>query len=469
MNSAENHLSQNQTPLPVNKMGVMPVTKLVITMSLPIMVSMLVQAFYYVADTLFIAHLPNSSNAVAAVTIAYAVQLLIICIMVGTGVGMNAQLSRFLGMRDQASVNKTAANSIFIGLICYIAAALFGLFFTDLYFRLQTDTPEIRKLGSEYLSICLLFSFGKIGEFVFERMLQATGKTTCSMMTQMLGAAVNLILDPLLIYTFDYGVKGAAAATVIGQISSMLFALYLNLHINKEISFSMKGFRPDFQMIRKIYSVGFPAIIMQSLQVVMLIGINTIFKTTRTPVQAALLIAVFGIFYRLQNFIYMPVFGLNNGIIPIAAFNYGADRADRIRQTVYAALKIMFCIMLAGTILLEIFPGALLEMFKADSAMLQLGIPMLRIIAAGFVFAGVNIILCGIFQALGHGFCSLAVSLLRMVVILLPLAWIGALKCTAMVWWAFVISEFCAALFSCFMFRKIGWEKGLFASSGNRL
>lgn len=440
------------TPEKENKMGVMPVPKLLISMALPMMISMLVQALYNVVDSMFVARL--SEDALTAVSLAFPVQNLMIAVAAGTGVGVNALLSKSLGEKNTKAANQTADNSIFLAFLSYIAFALIGLFLTRPFFMSQTGNSAIVEGGVSYLSICCVFSFGIFGQITFEKLLQSTGRTFYSMLTQMIGAVLNIILDPILIFgLFGFpkmGVAGAALATVIGQVVGALAALYFNLAKNKEIQLSFKGFRPNGSIIRRIYAVGVPSILMASIGSVMTFGMNKIligFTSTAT--------AVFGVYFKLQSFVFMPVFGLNNGMVPIISYNYGARRPDRITQTVKLAMGYATCMMLAGFALFQLIPDKLLAIFNASDTMLSIGVPALRMISVSFLFAGISICASSLFQAMGHGVLSLIVSLVRQLLVLLPSAWvfskIGGLSA---VWWAFPLAEVFSLLFSvAFLFR----------------
>lgn len=434
-----------QTATKENKMGSMPIHTLLLNMAIPMMISMMVQALYNIVDSLFVSRI--SENALTAVSLAFPIQNLMIAIATGTGVGINALLSRSLGENNQKEANEAAKNGIFLAFLSSIVFFFFGLFGSRFFFHTQTDISEIIEGGTLYLQICTMLSFGIFGVITFERLLQATGRTLYSMITQTTGAVINIILDPIFIFGLfgmpKLGVAGAALATVIGQIASCILAAVINVKKNKEISLEMKNFRPNLETIKKIYAVGIPSIIMASISSVMTFGINKIlmvFSSTAT--------AVFGIYFKLQSFIFMPVFGLNNGMIPIIAYNYGAQKRKRITQTIRLSVIYATIIMIIGFFIFQIFPNKLLMMFDASEHMFSIGIPALRIISASFVFAGVSIVLSTVFQAVGKGMSSLIISLVRQLIILLPLAYILSNISLDAIWIAFPISELLALLVS---------------------
>ena len=436
-----------------NKMGTMPVNKLLISMSLPMMVSMLVQALYNVVDSIFVSRI--SENALTAVSLAFPIQSLMIALGAGMGVGVNALLSRSLGEKDYDKVSKAAMNGIFLSLINIIIFILIGIFVTKPFYLSQTNDPEIVTYGVEYLSIVCCCSFGIYTQFIFERLLQSIGKTFYTMLTQGLGAIINIILDPILIFGLlgfpKMGVAGAAIATVIGQIAAGIFAIILNLRKNTEVRLHFKGFRPDPQTIGQIYSVGLPSIIMQSIGSIMTYGMNHIliaFSSTAT--------AVFGVYFKLQSFIFMPVFGLNNGMVPIIAFNYGARKKDRMIHTMKLSILYAELLMLIGFLVFQFLPEPLFRLFDASDHMLSMGIPALRIISIHFLLAGFCIIVGSVFQALGNGVYSMIVSITRQLAVLLPAAYLlSRLGNVNYVWWAFPIAELTSLSISIFFLIKI--------------
>lgn len=435
-----------ETKLQENKMGVMPENKLLISMAVPMMLSMLVQALYNVVDSIFVAKI--SEDALTAVSLAFPVQNLLIALGTGTGVGINAALSKSLGEKNQKLANKVAHNGILLMLFSAIACALFGAFGSRWFFGTQTGEAVLIEYGTQYLSIVMMFSFGIFGQFITERLLQATGRTTLSMYTQLLGAVTNLILDPILIFGWfglpAMGITGAAVATVIGQIASAAFGFWLNVKKNPEIQLNVKELIPDGKVIKKIYSVGIPSIIMGSIGSIMTYGMNLIlmgFSSTAT--------AVFGVYFKLQSFIFMPVFGLNNGMVPIIAYNYGARKKDRIMKTFKLSVLYAVSIMVIGLLVMQIFPAQLFKLFEASEAMLSIGVPALRLISISFVFAGYCIISGSMFQALGNGMLSMITSIVRQLVVLLPVAYLLSLTDNLnLIWLSFPIAEIASLVLS---------------------
>lgn len=437
-------------------MGVLPINKLLLGMAVPIMISMLVQALYNVVDSYFVSKI--SEDALNAVSLAFPVQNLMIAVGTGTGVGINALLSKSLGEKKQDRANATAINGLFLAVMSGFAFLLFGLCFSRVFFTMQTDVEAILNHGQNYLFICCCFSVGVFLQITFERLLQATGRTVLSMVTQLTGAIINIVLDPILIFGL-FGlprleVAGAALATVIGQLCSACLALFLNRRFNHDIQIHFKGFRPDKKIISTIYSVGIPSIIMASIGSVMVFGMNKIlisFTTTAT--------AVFGVYFKLQSFVLMPVFGLNNGMVPIVAYNYGAQKPDRIIKTIKLAIFYAVCIMICGILVFQIFAPQLMSIFQSEESspeFLTLGCLALRIISLNFIFAGFNIVCASLFQSLGHGVLSLIMSVVRQLVVLLPLAFIlsrvGGLNA---VWWAFPAAELSALIMAVLFLRRV--------------
>ena len=439
-----------------NKMGVMPLNRLLVSMSVPMMISMLVQALYNIVDSMFVAQL--SENALTAVSLAFPAQNLMIAVATGTGVGVNAALSRNLGEKNFERANKIADHALFLAALSYVVFALFGLCFARQFFRLQTDIEEIVDLGTTYLRVCTIASFGLFMEITCERLLQSTGKTIYSMYTQGLGAIINIVLDPILIFGYfgapALGIAGAAGATVIGQIIAFCLGFFFNKTRNHEITISLRDFKPNSEIISHIYAVGIPSIIMASIGSVMTFGMNKIliaFSSTAT--------AVFGIYFKLQSFVFMPVFGLNNGTVPIIAYNYGAGKPDRIMGTLKLAAMYAVTIMLIGLAVVQLIPDKLLMIFSASDTMLSIGIPALRTISLSFLFAGFSIVCSSMFQALGHGMLSLWISVFRQLFVLLPVAFVFAkLGGLHVVWFAFPIAEVFAIIFSAvclgYVYRK---------------
>lgn len=446
---------QSSTPIQENKMGTMPIGKLVFNMSLPMMVSMMVQALYNIVDSIFVAKL--SENALTAVSLAFPLQTLLIAVGTGTGVGMNALLSKSLGEKDFKKANKTATNAAFIYAVSYIVFLILGFTVVKPFYRSQVGSAdaEIMTMGVDYLSTVMIFSFGIFTQVFFERLLTSTGRTIFSMTSQLSGAVTNIILDPILIFGMfgapKMGVTGAAVATVIGQCVAGLVAGTCNHKFNHEVRFQFKGFKPDFKIIGTIYAVGIPSIIMQSIGSVMTYCMNRIlieFSSTAT--------AVFGVYFKLQSFFFMPVFGLNNGITPIIAYNYGARQRKRMVKTIKVSLVMAFCLTFIGFVLFESIPQALLGLFNASNDMLKIGVPALRTIGVHYLIAWFCIIVGTVFQALGKAVFSMVVSIMRQLVVLVPAAYLlakfGGLH---MVWWSFPIAEVMSFIVSLTFLIKI--------------
>lgn len=446
-------MSQKEIPVRENKMGVMSENKLLITMSLPMVISMLVQALYNIVDSMFVAQI--SENALTAVSLAFPAQNLMIAVATGTGVGINALLSKSLGEKNFPLANKVAENGVFLAVLSFLGFALVGGFFSRFFFQMQTDIGEIVEAGTDYLVICCVCSFGLFLQVTFEKLLQSTGKTFYTMITQGTGAIINIILDPILIFGLagfpKMGVAGAAVATVVGQIVAAVMAYFFNRHKNHELHLEIRKYRPDGAIIRKIYGVGVPSIIMASLGSVMTFGMNKIlmsFSSTAT--------AVFGVYFKLQSFVFMPVFGLNNGMVPIIAYNYGARKKSRIIKTIQLSICYAVGMMLLGLAAFWIFTPELLSIFNASQTMLEIGVPALRIISLSFLFAGFCICTLSICQALGHGFLSLTVSLIRQLVILLPTAFVlSKIGGLSLVWWAFPFAELFSVALCLLYLRRI--------------
>ena len=439
-----------------NKMGVMPINRLLLTMSIPMMVSMLVQALYNVVDSYFVAQI--SEDALNAVSLAFPVQNLMIAVAVGTGVGINALLSKSLGEGRQRRANAAAMNGLFLAVISCLVFMILGLTGSRLFFQVQTNDQAIVHYGTDYMSIVCGLSAGLFVQIAFDRVLQATGRTFYTMITQAVGAVVNIIMDPILIFgLFGFPrmeVAGAALATVLGQILAACLSAFFNLTRNHDINFQFRGFRPDRRIIARIYSVGIPSIIMQSIGSVMVFGMNKIlisFTTTAT--------AVLGVYFKLQSFFLKPVFGLNNGMVPIVAYNYGARRSDRILKTVKLSITYAVCIMLVGLLIFQMLPHVMLDLFRAEGDtgdMLTIGVPALRIISLSFLFAGYAIVCSSVFQALGHGVLSLTVSVVRQLVVLLPVAFLLSLRGNlGLVWWAFPIAELFSLTLCTIFLRRV--------------
>ena len=438
-----------------NKMGVQPINKLLLSMSLPIMVSMIIQALYNIVDSIFVSQI--SEEAFTAVSLAFPVQNLMIAMGAGTGVGINALLSKSLGEKNFERVNKAARNGIFLSFFNYMIFLVFGLFFTELFFKAQSTNTEIVEYGVSYLRICTLLSIGVFMQITTERLLQATGKTIYSMYTQGAGAIINIIMDPILIFGLGpfpkMGVAGAAVATITGQLSAAVIGIIFNVKINKEININMVGFKPDFGTIKKIYVVGIPSIIMQSITSVMTFSMNKILSNYGDTAQA-----VMGAYFKLQSFVFMPVFGLNNGLIPILSYNYGARKRKRMIATIKYGCIYATVIMTLGTVLMQTIPDTMLKLFDASEKMMQMGTVALRIISLSFIMAGIDIIFCSSLQALGYSIYSMFISITRQLLVLLPVAFAIA-KLTdysnvGYVWWTFLVSEV-ASLACSFVFMSV--------------
>lgn len=439
-----------------NKMGIMPVGKLLITMSLPMMISMVVQALYNIVDSVFVSRV--SEDALTAVSMAFPLQALCIALGAGMGVGVNALLSKSLGAKDNDMVNKSALNGLFMTFVSYLVLLVIGIFAVKPFYMIQTDSADIIQYGTDYLSVICCFSFGMFFQFTFERLLQSTGRTFQTMITQTVGAVTNIILDPIFIFGYfgvpAFGVKGAAIATVIGQIIAAVLALIMNIKVNTDIDFSLKGFKPDIKIIGMIYKVGLPSIIMQSIGSVMVFCLNKILI-----VFSSTAVAVFGVYFKLQSFVFMPVFGLNNGLIPIMAYNYGAKKKDRMIKTIKCGLLIAFSIMSIGMVVFELFPDAILALFEASDNMLAMGKVALRTIAIHFPIAAICIVLGSAFQALGNAVYSMFVSIARQLVVLIPVAYaLSKLGNVNYVWWCFPIAEIMSLTITVIFFIKLKRE-----------
>ena len=436
-----------------NKMGTMPVNKLLVTMSLPMVISMIVQALYNIVDSIFVSRL--SEDALTAVSMAFPMQNLMISVAVGTGVGINAMLSRALGEKKFEAANKTAENGIFIEVLGYVLFLLIGIFVTKPFFLAQAGAGDIANMGIEYTRICLLMSFGIFMQIGFERILQSTGRTIFTMITQSTGAIINIILDPILIFGLfgmpKMGVAGAAIATVTGQICAAILAITFNLTKNPDVHISFKGFKPQIIFVKNILSVGIPSIIMSSVGSAMTFGMNKILITFSSTA-----VAVFGVYFKLNSFVFMPVFGLNNGMVPIVSYNYGAQNKKRLTKTIKLAIMYAVCIMFIGIMLFQFIPDVLLRLFDASDHMLEIGIPALRVISLSFAFAGICIVISSSLQALGHGFLSMMISITRQLIILLPSAYILAkFGGILAVWWSFNIAEIASLTLSLLFFKHM--------------
>lgn len=446
-----------------NKMGVLPEGRLLMTMALPIMISMLIQALYNIVDSFFVSLI--SENAFNAVSLVFPLQALMIAVGAGTGVGMNALLSRSLGEGKQEMADRAANTGVFLAILNGLAFALLGVFGARAFFQAQAAAvPEIVEQGTIYSQICLICSIALFFQFFNERALQSTGRASLSMVTQIIGAVLNIIFDPILIFGLlgfpAMGVAGAAWATVLGQTAAALLGLVLNQKKNPDIHLDRRAFRPDGPAIREIYRVGIPSIIMQSITSVMTFGLNKIlFVFTPTAT------AVFGAYFKLQSFVFMPVFGLNNGMVPIVAYNYGAAKPKRVKKTIALALTTAVVIMALGLAAFQLFPGELVGLFNSSAKMVSIAIPALRIISLGFLMAAFGIISCSVFQAIGNPVHALIASVCRQLVVLLPAAWLlaqsGRLE---LVWWSFPIAEVVSFILCLFFYqwtmKKVAREIG---------
>lgn len=432
-----------------NKMGIMPVNRLIVNMSLPMVISMLVMALYNIVDSMFVSWI--SEEALTAVSTAFPVQNLMIAVSTGTGVGLNALISKSLGEKQKDVASEYAKNGLFLSLCSYIVFLIIGITAVKPFFMSQTSNAMIIEHGVQYTVIVTTLSFGIFFEICFERLMQSTGRTFYAMVTQIIGAVVNIIFDPIFIFTFKMGVAGAAYATVLGQIVAALVACILNARKNHDISLKFSSFRPSGKLIGRIYAIGVPSIIMSSIGSVMYYGVNKILIVMNETASA-----VFGVYFKLQSFVFMPIFGLNNGIIPIIGFNYGAGNRKRIMHTFKLGIIYSVVIMALGTAVFQIFPDALFAIFRASDHMLSMGRPALRIISICFIVAGVDIVFGSLFQAFGFGVMSMMVSITRQLIVLLPSAYLLSLSGSVnAVWWSFPISEVASLLVSIGFFAYI--------------
>ena len=442
-----------------NKMRTMPVNKLMIQMGIPMILSMALQAVYNIVDSAFVGNMRvGSEAALNALTLVFPVQMLMVAVGIGTGVGTNALLARTLGQRNPEKAAKVAGNSLFLGAVIYVACLLFGIFGVKAYISSQTADPEVLTMGTEYLRICCVISFGIIFFSLFEKLLQATGRSLYSTIGQVVGAVVNIVLDPIMIYGIgpvpEMGVKGAAYATVIGQIASAALLFVFHLKLNREVEHGMKYLRPDREIIKEIYSIGLPAIIAQALMSIMVYIMNIILKFNPSAQTA------YGLFYKVQQFVLFLAFGLRDAITPIVAFSYGMRSRKRIQDGIKYGLIFTIALMIFGVLITEIFPGAFATLFNAGASK-EYFIGAMRIISISFIFAGINVAYQGIYQALDGGMESLVISLLRQLVIVLPLAGIFSvfvrkgMAGVSMIWWAFPITEFVACLVGFVFIKRI--------------
>ena len=436
-----------------NKMGTAPMTKLIISMSLPAMFSMFIQALYNIVDGIFVAKL--NSDAFVAVSLALPIQMLLIAFAVGTGVGLNSLISRKLGEKDFEKANLAATNGVFISVVLWIIFAIIGFFFSNPFIKMFTQSESIISYGTDYLQIVTIFSVGMFVQIAFEKILQATGNMVYPMLFQLIGAITNIILDPIMIFgLFGFpalGVKGAAVATVVGQIVGLSFSSYIIFTKEHDVKIKLKNFKPNFDAIIDIFRVGFPAIVMQSISSVLVVGLNKIFGIYSEDA-----IFVVGTYAKLQSFVFMPVYGLMQGMMPIMGYNYGAKNKDRLTNCFSIGTLIAFCIMSLGTIVFMLFPSILLDIFEATIPAKEIGIPALRIISLCFPIAAAGIAVSTFFQSIGKGVISLIVSILRQLIIILPATYLIAKYIGLGVsWFAFPLSEFLALVVSSTWMLKI--------------
>ena len=439
-----------------NKLGTMPISKLIWNMSLPIIASMLVQALYNIVDSVFVSWVSEAS--LTAVSLAFPAQNLMISLAAGTAVGVNALLGRALGAGEQQRVDQVAMNGLFLALVGFVVSCVLGLTCAGAFLRSQTQVEEIVVMGEQYLHIVMGCSFALFGQIMLERLLQGTGRSLLSMYTQGLGAIVNIILDPVFIFLFKMGVAGAAVATVIGQICGMLLAAYFNVKKNQDIRLRVRGFRPDWRIIGSIYAIGLPSVIMMAIGSVMTFLMNKILIVYHAAHETAA--TAFGIYFKLNSFIFMPVFGMNNGVVPIIAYNYGAQNRARMVEAIKRSAVYASAIMVVGMALFLAIPGTLLNIFDASETMLSVGIPALRTICLSFWIAGACIALSGSFQALGKSLYSMVISIVRQLVFLVPIAYVLARYGAAngnsnLVWWCFPLAELASLAVTLAFFRRL--------------
>lgn len=435
-----------------NKMGIMPIRRLLITMSGPMMLSMLIQALYNVVDSMFVSYI--SESALTAVSLAYPVQNLMIAVATGTGVGVNALLSRSLGEKNYEAANRTAGNALFLSGVSCAVFAILGLTCSRLFFALQVKDPEIIALGRDYLFYIMLFSAGCFGQIIFSRLLQSTGKTFYSMVIQMAGAGLNIVLDPLLIFGMGpfpaLGVAGAAIATVISQLVGTGLGIYYNLRRNPEISIQREHLLPSAPVVLRIYSVGLPSILLQTVASVLTFGLNQILVSFSETAAA-----VYGVYFKLQGFAFLPILGMNNGMVPIVAYNYGARKPERIVQTIRLSILYALAIMVVAVLVFQLFPDKLLGIFRASEAMLEIGVPALKTLSLCFLIGGFTIVASSVFQALGKGLLSMTISVVRQLILVLPLAHLLSLTGRLeLVWWAFPVAEVLAGILAAVFLRR---------------
>lgn len=448
-----------QETLRENKMGTMPENKLLLSMAVPMMISMLVQALYNIVDSIFVSRI--CEDALTAVSMAFPWQNIIISIAVGFGVGINALLSRALGQKNAERVNQVAVNGLLLAGLSYLLVLVAGLIGIRAYMRTQTDIETIVNYGITYLNICILCSFGVFVEITFERFLQATGRTVYSMITQLTGAITNIILDPILIFGLlgfpKLGIAGAAWATVIGQCVGAVVAVMLNHFKNPEVHLRLRHIRPNGRLMGEITAISIPSIIMSCISSLTCFVMNMILIAYSSTA-----VAVFGVYFKLQSFVFMPVFGLNNGMVPIIAYNYGAQKPERIHKTIRLGMVYAVAIMLIGLLVFQLIPKELLLMFDASDAMLEIGAPALRIMSLAFVFAGIGIVSGSSCQAFGYSVYSMLISIARQIVVLIPAAYLLSLTgVLRSIWFAFPIAEIFSLILSLFFLRTTLKKTGM--------
>lgn len=448
-----------QETLRENKMGTMPENKLLLSMAVPMMISMLVQALYNIVDSIFVSRI--CEDALTAVSMAFPLQNIIISIAVGFGVGINALLSRALGQKNAERVNQVAVNGLLLALLSYLLVLVAGLVGIRAYMRAQTDIESIVEYGITYLNICILCSFGVFVEITFERFLQATGRTVYSMITQLTGAITNIILDPILIFGLlgfpKLGIAGAAWATVIGQCVGAVVAVTLNHFKNPEVHLRLRHIRPNGRLMGEITAISIPSIIMSCISSLTCFVMNMILIAYSSTA-----VAVFGVYFKLQSFVFMPVFGLNNGMVPIIAYNYGAQKPERIHKTIRLGMAYAVAIMAVGLLVFQLIPKQLLLMFDASDAMLEIGAPALRIMSLAFVFAGIGIASSSACQAFGYSVYSMLISIARQIVVLIPAAYLLSLTgVLRSIWFAFPIAEIVSLFLSLFFLRTTLKKTGM--------
>ncbi len=444
-----------------NKMGIEPVGSLILKMGIPMILSMMLQAFYNIVDSYFVSSMEGVGDAaVNALTLAFPIQALMVALAIGTGVGVNSLLSKFLGMGDRKTASRIAGNAVFLSVCTYILFLIFGLFFVDAYISSQTSDPIIQEMGCSYLKICTVLSFGSVIYMIYEKLLQGTGKTVLSTIAQVSGAITNIILDPIMIFGMfgcpALGIAGAAYATVIGQVVSLVLGMIFHHTKNKEIETKAEYLVPDKEIITAIYRVGIPAIIMQALMSVMTYCVNIILVRVSGSVVTA-----YGIYFKIQQFVFFAAFGLNNAIIPIVAFNYGMRDRARISKAIRCGLLYNAIIMLAGAVLLQVFGKQIIGIFDVSTEVKELSIQAVRIVTLGYIFVGANVIFQGIFQALGEGIKSLVISAIRLIIMVLPLAYFFTTLPNAqnIVWAAFPIAEACGLVVSILFMSRVSKNK----------